>query len=318
MCQLKLSDESSTKPGLPRKKRRRRQNATEGEANISQDEIDRRTRQRQLRELAIKLRGEGKEYRAKKYRYSKFLPLSLRDGHKPRRSVQVIIVPIFWNRREDEKESVLEAASTVQTALRGAGIKADTDTTHKLTPGQKFRHWEEKGVIFRVEIGPQEAETGTCIFASCSKPGEVAKKEKVAIGQQLVKRACQALGMAFNENEGDVQDVQQGPAAEGQHRKRKSTAEHQQVRELGQEQTTNEARKLGHNAHAEQLGTRIATASVGIHKSGDDLDGDFEVSVPSGDVDKDEDGMSRKKGKKTKPNVLDKSGSAKKNKIIKF
>ena len=55
--------------------------------------------------------------------------------------------------------------------LRELGVKCDTDTTTELTPGQKFRAWEEKGVMLRVELGPKEAEAGTAILARCRTAG---------------------------------------------------------------------------------------------------------------------------------------------------
>jgi hypothetical protein len=209
----------------------------------------------------------------------------------------VIIIPIFWNRRESEKESVLEAAAAAQTALRAAGIKADTDTTHKLTPGQKFRHWEEKGVKFRVEIGPQEAESGTCMFASCSTPGQVAKKEKVAIGQTLVEKACRALGMktsvtvavGVTHTEKGLA-AQEGIATEAKRSDLKPT----------KEQLNDESNEIADR----NLMMNTDSSTVAVFKSGDDLDGDFEV-IPSGDADADE---SMRKNKKSKSNV-------KKNKI---
>ena len=52
------------------KKRRRRGKAAAGEAAalVNQDELARRERQRKLRELALKLRAQGKEYKKGKAR----------------------------------------------------------------------------------------------------------------------------------------------------------------------------------------------------------------------------------------------------------
>lgn len=54
---------------------------------------------------------------------------------------QVIIVPIFWNKRVHEKEEVLEAAQRACDLLTDAGIAAGCDTTVEMSPGQKFKHW---------------------------------------------------------------------------------------------------------------------------------------------------------------------------------
>ena len=58
---------------------------------------------------------------------------------------QVIIVPIFWNKRVHEKEEVLEAAQRACDLLTDAGITAGCDTTVEMSPGQKFKHWCGRG-----------------------------------------------------------------------------------------------------------------------------------------------------------------------------
>ena len=54
---------------------------------------------------------------------------------------QVIVIPIFWNKRVHEKEEVLEAARRACDLLTDAGIAAGCDTTVEMSPGQKFKHW---------------------------------------------------------------------------------------------------------------------------------------------------------------------------------
>ena len=56
-------------------------------------------------------------------------------------AVQVIIVPIFWNKKADEKETVLSAAQQVLQQLQQLGIQAGLDDTNADTPGQKYRYW---------------------------------------------------------------------------------------------------------------------------------------------------------------------------------
>lgn len=55
--------------------------------------------------------------------------------------MQVIVLPIFWNSREDEKERVLKAAELAVQLLHDAALDAtlDTDDTH--TPGQRMKFW---------------------------------------------------------------------------------------------------------------------------------------------------------------------------------
>lgn len=185
---------------IPKKKHhraKRKKSQPADDFNLPPEELSRRRRQKELRDVALNLRAQGKEYNHNKYR-RRALTLAasggLQDDHKPRRTVQVIIIPIFWNSREDEKSLVLGAAGQAQAALRYAGINCDTDTTHKLTPGQKYRHWEERGVTIRVEIGPKEAENSVCLLAQCKNVGEVAEKRTINIGGQLVRSVAAALG----------------------------------------------------------------------------------------------------------------------------
>lgn len=56
-------------------------------------------------------------------------------------AVQIIIVPIFWNKKLDEKETVIAAAEQVLQQLQELGIQAGLDDTNADTPGQKYRYW---------------------------------------------------------------------------------------------------------------------------------------------------------------------------------
>lgn len=55
--------------------------------------------------------------------------------------VQVIVVPIFWNKKADEKKAVIDAAEEVAQQLQAAGVEAALDTTNVLAPGQKYKYW---------------------------------------------------------------------------------------------------------------------------------------------------------------------------------
>lgn len=63
-----------------------------------------------------------------------------------------MLIPIAWSKREREATEVMQAISDAQEALRAAGVKCDTDNSTKLTPGQKYRHWEEKGIYYFIII----------------------------------------------------------------------------------------------------------------------------------------------------------------------
>jgi Anticodon binding domain len=286
--QAAVAEADNTTEDIPPKKKhhrakRKKSQGPEDESNLPPEELSRRRRQKELRDIALKLRAQGKEYNHNKYR-RRALTLAasggLQDDHKPRRTVQVIIIPIFWNSREDEKSLVLGAAGQAQAALRHAGVKCDTDTTHKLTPGQKYRHWEERGVMIRVEIGPQEAADGVCLLAQCKTVGEVAEKRTINLGGQLVRSVATALDMKI-----DAATVE---AAE------KAGAAVQIELEAARAREEAKAAK----AAGGKISTDVNTTSRNnkIVFGGDDLDGDFDEAVLLG---KEDDGDGRKEKKKS-------------------
>lgn len=277
-------------PAVKRKPRHKRKKP-EDESQLPQEEVTRRRVQRQLRETALKLRAQGKEYNHNKHRRQALAEAvggGLTDSHKPRRSVQLIIVPIFWNRREEEKSMVWGAAAQAQAALRAVGVKCDTDTTHKLTPGQKFRHWEEKGIMLRVEIGPQEAEAGVCLLAQSKTAGEVAEKRRVKLGGPLVEAVGEALGMKLDSAvgaaaaEGVATQVGVGvgvPISGGD-------AGFQQSKPFGGLSIAGKGTKVVFNDEDEEeeeekgaLKGAKSSKGGGVGPSGDDLDGDFDEAV---------------------------------------
>lgn len=293
------------------------------ESQLPPEEAERRRRQRELRQMALTMRSQGKEYNPKKERkrLAKFAASAegaVADGHKPRHArLQVIIVPIFWNAREAEKATVLDAASIAQKALRAAGVRCDTDTSHKLAPGQKFRHWEERGVKVRVEVGPQEAEAGACVLALCKEPGAVADKRRVKLGPPLVEAVGAALGVMLHAAPA-VPAVPAAPKAEaggggtadekrgekvnctaGASKGEKKSEKSKRKKEKGGVGGDDGSAALpggAEMAEVEVPGGKVR--AVGVGPSGDDLDGDFDEAVLLGDEGGKEGMGKKKKGKK--------------------
>ncbi len=59
----------------------------------------------------------------------------------PRPLPQVVVLPIFWNMRHEEKAAVMKAAEHIAGLLDEAGISNQTDAANQYTPGQKMKYW---------------------------------------------------------------------------------------------------------------------------------------------------------------------------------
>ena len=70
---------------------------------------------------------------------------------------QCVIVPI-----QAQKASVMEKAETIYQTIRNFGYRVQLDTSDR-SPGWKFAEYEMKGIPILIEIGPRDAEAGTCV-----------------------------------------------------------------------------------------------------------------------------------------------------------
>lgn len=92
--------------------------------------------------------------------------------------MQVIIIPIYWKKRDAEMQQVLALAGSVMQLLKQNSISASLDTDESRTPGQKYKLWEERKVRVRIEIGPKDAAARQCVLAHASaSPGQLAAKQ---------------------------------------------------------------------------------------------------------------------------------------------
>ena len=75
--------------------------------------------------------------------------------------IHVVIVPIFKN--DDERTKTLAAAEKIAAELRALRyadepLDVEIDRRDGMSPGQKYYHWERRGVPYRMEIGPKDLE----------------------------------------------------------------------------------------------------------------------------------------------------------------
>jgi len=75
-------------------------------------------------------------------------------------SVHAVIVPIY--KTEDERQLVMNAATTIKERVRTHTIKIDD--RENMTPGNKFYHWEARGIPIRIEIGPRDIKEDSVVF----------------------------------------------------------------------------------------------------------------------------------------------------------
>lgn len=140
-------------------------------ADVSAQELARRSRQRELRLAALAARAEGKEYKKGQGRKGK-------SPSRPK-GPDVVIIPILWRERPREARSILTECERLKTGVHLAGLKCEVDSSNEDMPGTKFRRWEQRGVRVRIECGPKDLLEGMCTVAVTRVRGELAEKTRV-------------------------------------------------------------------------------------------------------------------------------------------
>lgn len=85
--------------------------------------------------------------------------------------IQVVIVPVLFKEGSD---AVNAACKQVAERLRAAGLRVELDERQK-TSGEKYYHWELRGVPLRLEVGPKDVEKKS-VFAARRDMGKEGKK----------------------------------------------------------------------------------------------------------------------------------------------
>lgn len=99
--------------------------------------------------------------------------------------IQVVIIPVAQH-----KEGVLQKAAELKDRLAKQGIRVKLDDSDN-SAGWKFAQYEMKGVPLRLEIGPRDIESGSCVLISrVSGEKKVVSLETV---EESVKEGLQAV-----------------------------------------------------------------------------------------------------------------------------
>jgi len=66
----------------------------------------------------------------------------------------------------------------VKAILSQQGLDVWVDSRRHYTPGQKFAHWEFRGVMLRIEIGPEDFNAGMLKLCRAKEAGDYKSVEK--------------------------------------------------------------------------------------------------------------------------------------------
>ncbi len=86
---------------------------------------------------------------------------------------QIVVIPIV--KKGMDIDSVLGAAKNIHETLSNAGYRSLLDDSLDRTPGWKFNNYELKGIPVRIEIGPKDLESNSCVVARRDVVGKEGK-----------------------------------------------------------------------------------------------------------------------------------------------
>ena len=98
--------------------------------------------------------------------------------------IQVVVVPIY---RDAESKALVEAfIETWQSWVRAEGVRLHVDWRDE-RPGEKFNHWELKGVPLRLEVGPRDVEARQVTIADRLHPDKADRRTlpSLALAERL-------------------------------------------------------------------------------------------------------------------------------------
>ena len=96
--------------------------------------------------------------------------------------IHAVVIPIY--KTDEERAKILEAGDTLKRAIAGAGLDCVLDARDDMRPGAKHFEWERKGVPVRIEIGPRDLASGSCVVKRRDKsPKEEGGKVAMQLGE---------------------------------------------------------------------------------------------------------------------------------------
>mmetsp|Transcript_58952 Transcript_58952/g.166250 ORF Transcript_58952/g.166250 Transcript_58952/m.166250 type:complete len:328 (+) Transcript_58952:125-1108(+) len=210
------------KPKKAKKESNDKEAVEETEPVISEAEEHRRRMQTAIRALVLKLREEGKTEKeikdAKKALKAKDpAPAAPEAGKNKKERTEdwykseegkqerqanlqtkhdLVVIPIVWRGRHD-KLDVEKVAEDIKACVAQQGVDVWLDARRHLTPGQKFAHWEYRGVMLRIEVGPDDVKAGVCRVCLAKTPGDYKSVERKRV--QLPPQGTRKLLLTLKE-----------------------------------------------------------------------------------------------------------------------
>lgn len=237
-------------PELRRKKLRQEtpeEKDSAPQARPADEEEKRRAAQKEMQQLVVRLRKEGKteqEIKVAKYELKqKQGDFTKPDSHRAKRKevwkewietkeakeqVQenkerqhdLVVIPVVWRGRHD-MEDVMSAAEAIKACVAQQGVDCWVDARRHYKPGQKFAHWEYRGVMLRVEIGPDDIKAGICRVCRAKTPGDFQSVERKRVrlppaGARSLLLALQGWGLKqieIERRDGDSEEEEEAANA---------------------------------------------------------------------------------------------------------
>mmetsp|Transcript_48866 Transcript_48866/g.116159 ORF Transcript_48866/g.116159 Transcript_48866/m.116159 type:complete len:422 (+) Transcript_48866:59-1324(+) len=139
---------------------------------------------------------------------------------KASREHELVVIPVVWRGRHDRLD-IIKAADDVKALVAQQGVDCWIDARRHYTPGQKFAHWEHRGVLLRVEIGPEDYASGLCRVCKAHTPGDYLSVERKKVrlppaGARQLLLQLKEWGLSQIEIErrpGDSEDEEDAEAA---------------------------------------------------------------------------------------------------------
>lgn len=98
--------------------------------------------------------------------------------------IQVVVVPVPY--KDKDNSGINSVAKEITQKLQDAGFRVHLDDREGYNPGNKYSHWELRGVPLRIEIGPDDFENHTYVL---SRRDSTKKEDKITGDQKSVVEA---------------------------------------------------------------------------------------------------------------------------------